>query len=543
MKITASDLGFASDGKGRTETAESAAKKNYNPIVSDADPNSKELVEEVQAVSTNPYYSDQIKDIARTDLDMLAALCMPRVFKYLFCKTFVYVWQWLLENVNTVREFPQLALGLPRGFGKTMLMKLFILYCIFFTKKKFILVICGTITKAENVIRDVCSMLDERNVKTVFGDWTMGRTIDRQDLKKFGFRGREVILMGAGAESDIRGITMDNDRPDIMIFDDIQTREDADSDLVSAKLEDWMYGTAMKAKSPEDCMFIFIGNMYPTKNSILRKLKYNPTWTSFIAGGILVNEETGALESLWEELQPIRQLLREYQNDDAAGKGEIFRAEVLNDEEASVNKLLDITEIPNSPYIDEIHQGNFIIVDPSNDKVNSDSVSIIYFEVFDGKPVATDLVEGRLSPGDANKEAINMGLKHNCRVIGWESNAYQYSGLYWFNVTCQLLGIVGFHIVPVYSGHRSKNSRILDMFKQIKSGELLLRKEVKPAINQQITSFNPLKTANVDGLLDCLSYAPKMIEEHGGLIEAMMDINLMESETPQVSTIEDTCSF
>jgi len=249
-------------------------------------------------------------------------------------------------------------------------MKLFILYCIFFTKKKFILVICGTITKAENVIRDVCGMLDERNVKTVFGDWTMGRTIDRQDLKKFGFRGREVILMGAGAESDIRGITMDNDRPDIMIFDDIQTREDADSDLVSAKLEDWMYGTAMKAKSPEDCMFIFIGNMYPTKNSILRKLKYNPTWTSFIAGGILLNEETGELESLWEELQPIRQLLKEYQNDSSAGKGEIFRAEVLNDEEASVNKLIDISEIPSSPYKGEIHQGNFIIVDPSNDKVS-----------------------------------------------------------------------------------------------------------------------------------------------------------------------------
>jgi len=35
-----------------------------------------------------------------------------------------------------------------------------------------------------------------------------------------------------------------------MIFEDIQTRECADSKVESDKLERWMIGTAMKAKSP-----------------------------------------------------------------------------------------------------------------------------------------------------------------------------------------------------------------------------------------------------------------------------------------------------
>ena len=503
----------------------------------------EELVEELKAVSEDSYNTEDVKKFAKESLDFLAAMAMPTVFKYLFCKTFQYVWGWLVENVNTVREFPQLALGLPRGFGKTMLMKIFILYCILFTKKRFILIVCGTLEKSQNIIADVCKMLDEPNIKKVFGDWTLARSVDRQELKRFGFRGRDVILKGTGAEGDIRGITLDNARPDVIIFDDIQTREDADSEVVSSKLEDWMYGTAMKAKSPEDCMFIFIGNMYPTKHSILRKLKYNPTWTSFIAGGILFNEETGEAESLWEELQPLKQLLKEWQNDVAAGKGEIFAAEVLNDETASVNKLIDIGSIPQDIYYGEMHQGNFIIVDPSNDKANSDAVSLMYFEVYDGIPVSREILEGRLSPGDTNKEAIKMCLRHNCHLIAWESNAYQYSGLYWFGITCQLMGVSGINIVPVYSGVKSKNARILEMFKSLRAGETLLGADVRAAVNQQITGFNPLKTQNVDGLLDCLTYAPKVLEEHGMLIASTIDMEMQDLVTSQVLPLEENCSF
>ena len=207
-----------------------------------------------------------------------------------------------------------------------------------------------------------------------------------------------------------------------MIFDDIQTREDADSEEVSKKLETWKIGTAMKAKSPEGCLFIFIANMYPTPHSILRKLKKNPTWYKFIAGGILADGT-----SLWEDLQPIEQLLREYDNDVAMGRGEIFHAEVMNDENASVNNFIDINKIP-IPDIEEgsLHQGNFIIIDPATDKKGSDLVSVGYFEVFDAKPLAVNIVEDRLSPGVTAETAIKMALKYNCRLIVVESNAYQY---------------------------------------------------------------------------------------------------------------------
>lgn len=500
--------------------------------------------EEVQPTFKEAAFkTSEVETNAKNSLDFLAALALPTVFKYLFPPVFQAIWRWLLSYVHKSRDFSQLAIGLPRGFGKTMLIKIFVLYCILFTKKQFILIICGTQTKANNVITDIVSMLNESNIKRVFGDWSIGCHTDRQDLKRFGFRGRNIILMGAGAEADIRGITLENARPDVMIFDDIQTRADADSEVVSTNLETWMFGTAMKAKSPEGCLFVFIANMYPTKWSLLRRLKTNPTWMKFIAGGILADGT-----SLWEDLQPIAQLLREFENDLSAGRPEIFYAEVLNDENASVNSNIDISKIPACPYEQEmqedgIHQGNYIIIDPATDKANADAVSIGYFEVWDGKPVCREIIEGKLSPGDSIRESLKLCFKYNCTLVCIESNAYQYSHLYWFNFTCTQLGIVGINCVDIYSGQMSKNSRILGMFKSLLAGEIYISQAVRPAVFSQITSFNYLKTNNTDGILDLLTYSPKVIELYGEYILAGLTINLQEFGALPVRSEAETSPF
>jgi len=467
--------------------------------------------------------SAEVQQAAKLDLNFLAALVMPLIFKFAFPAVFISVWTWLISFATKVRVFPQLALGLPRGFGKTTLIKIFVVYCILFTDKKFILIVSATAKLAESVLSDICDMLEEPNIKKVFGDWRLGMEKDTQSVKKFGYRGRNIILAAIGAEGNLRGLNMKNQRPDIMIFEDIQSRECADSEVQSTKLEDWMIGTAMKAKSPHGCMFLFVANMYPTKWSILRKLKKNSKWTKFIAGGILADGS-----SLWEELQPIEQLMSEFENDLSMGKPEIFYSEVLNDENASQNNLVDLSKLPDSPYTEgDIPAGNFVVIDPATDKIGADEVSVGYFEVHNGYPVLMRLVEDRLSPGDTIRTALQYCLTYNCRLIAVESNAYQYSLLYWFEFICQQLGILGVEAVEVYSGHRSKNARILEMFKGLGAGEIFIEEEAKAAAYSQIISFNPIRRDNTDGVLDLLTYAPKVIEMYG---EYLVANNLIESQ-------------
>jgi len=476
--------------------------------------------------------SESTQALAKGDLDFLAALIMPLVFTYCFPDVFKSVWHWLLEHVNQTRSFPQLALGLPRGFGKTTLMKIFIIYCILFTDRKFILIISATAKLAENILSDVVDMLEEPNVKNVFGDWKLGVEKDTQALKKFGFRGRNITIAAVGAETSLRGLNIKNTRPDVMLFEDIQSRECAESEIQSNSLESWMVATAMKAKSPTRCMFIFVANMYPTKHSILRKLKSNHTWIKFIAGGINYKGE-----SLWEELQPIAQLTKEFENDLAMGHPEIFYSEVLNDENTSANNLIDLSLLPAVPYSEgDIPGGNFIVIDPATDKINSDAVSIGYFEIHDAVPIMMELEEGRFSPGETIKKALAFALTHNCRLIAVESNAYQYSLCYWFDFICEQLGIAGIEAVPIYSGVRSKNARILEMFKAYAQGEMYIHEDCKLDVHLQITQFNPLKRDNTDGLLDLMTYAPRVILEYG---EFVISTGILESQEYNAMEVPD----
>lgn len=470
------------------------------------------------------FQHEQVFQLAKTDMDFFAGLAIPDVYKYPFPDLYLQFWVLITGILYKRRDFSQIALGLPRGFAKTLVIKLLILYAILYTEKRFILILCENEDKGKSILADVEDMLSEDNIKQVFGDWSATAESVTLTRKKFGFRGKDIIIRCAGAGTGIRGISEKNMRPDFMIFDDIQSREESESEVQSKALETWMTGTAMKAKSPEGCTFLFVANMYPTKGSLLRKLKQNPNWIKFIVGGILSDGS-----SLWEELQPIKQLLVEFTNDLAAGQPQIFYSEVLNDENASVNSSFDISAIPAYPYgDDEISAGSFIMIDPATDKANSDMVAISGFLVIDARPVARKIVAERLSPGDTIRAALKMAITLGSSLIVVESNAYQYSLKYWIETVFAQLGITGIQVIDIYTGQKSKNSRILEMFKQLlppKNSvngstipDIVLHPEVKGLVTNEIVGFNPLKTNNTDNILDCLTYAPRIIAEHGNLI-------------------------
>lgn len=512
-------------------TAEGDIDTYLGATTSSAEPNDTNLQEA-------SFEQAQVHELSKTNLDFLAALAMPDAISFGFPVTYQAVWQWLHTYVALLRDFSKLALGLPRGFAKTTLIKLFILYCVLFTNRKFILVFAATATMAENIIADVVDMLDEPNIKAVFGDWRLGLEKDTQPVKKFGFRGRNIIIAALGQGGSVRGLNMKNARPDVMIFDDIQTREDADSQVVSDAIEKWMIGTAMKAKAQTGCLFIFLANMYPTKFSLLRKLKDNPDWIKFIAGGILADGT-----SLWEDLVPITQLMAEFRSDLLAGHPEIFYSEVLNDENASINNAIDLANIPAYQFHGAISAGAFIIIDPSNDKANSDSVSIGNFDIYEGVPTLTEVKEGRLSPGDTIKEALEMALRHRCGLILVEANAFQYSLCYWFDKVMEKLDLAGIQVLPIYSGSLAKNTRILTMFKQLIAMEIAIHPSCWAPVSSQITQFNPLKTNNVDGILDLLAYSPRVLTEFSEFITINNPLGSEDYDSAKVLDVSETCSF
>lgn len=458
---------------------------------------------------------DRVKVIEamKTSLDTLAAVTMPDAYKFQYPEFYHALFKTLTEVQKTPRDFSKYALGFPRGFAKTTWLKLIVVWLVLFSNKRFILITLATDSMAQNFISDVADMLSEPNLIAIFGDWKRTATKDTLTDKEFAFAGRKLKLTALGAGSATRGIVRNNQRPDFQIMDDIQTREAADSDLLSDKLYNWMLGTLMMTKSPYGCQHIFVGNMYPTEHCILKKLRDSSSWTSFITGCILADGT-----SLWEDLHPVNMLYEELETLINAGKENIFMSEKMNDPTPQLKTAFDQAKLRVLEQSEELHQGNFIIIDPSGRKKTSDDTAIGYVEIYDNKPHIVSVITQVLTPKQTIELTLKLCSKYRCSTIVSESVAYQESLIFWFQQALEKLNITNIVIIPITPKGVSKNSRILSMLRQLQEGEISVSPQVKPLILNQIYQFNPKTTANKDDVLDLAAYSARVVNEFGQYI-------------------------
>lgn len=469
---------------------------------------------------------DQVVTNCKESLNFFAGISVPDVFKYFFPPIFIAIWQLLIDAVGQKKGMLRLAIGLPRGFAKTFFLKIYCVWIILFSDRNFLLIVCNTEELAKNFLSDVFDILSSPNICKVFGDYRLGLERDTLTLKKFGFRGRDIIVAGVGAGTSLRGLNLKFRRPDIIIMDDMQNREEAENKQTANQMLIWLLGTLMKARNYERCLFIFVGNMYPFEGSILRRLKYNPQWISFICGAILADGE-----SLWPEFRPIAEILEELDHDISMGHPEVFYAEVLNDEEAGTVSGLDLSKIPAYPeHLDSTEpQAGCVIIDPASGKVEGNKVAIGLFLIYDGTPVFRKVMADTYSPLECIYVALKLALEYKVKCVCIESNAYQYTLLFWFDFVCRKLKITGIECCELIAGGYTKNAKIRDMLNGLidpKRPRPLLHPEVRNAVVYQISQWNPIKQKNDDDILDLAAWVDKAIELYGHMMELSGSIAL-----------------
>ncbi len=436
---------------------------------------------------------------------------------FLFPPMYLYFWKKCTELVSGTRGFPKFALGIPRGHAKTMFLKLLIVFIILFTQRKFILVIAASEGLAESILSDVIDILDSGNIRRIFGNWDDNVEYNRHTAKSFYFRGRHIIMKAKGQGASMRGIAEKFQRPDVMIFDDAQTAECAASPEQALKFIEWMRGTAMKAKDPTFCFYLYVGNMYkkllvkaPTRETAavygcqLRNLKEDPDWESLIVGAILADGT-----ALWEDLQPLSQLLKEYAADKRAGTEAVFLAEVQNDDEAYNSNMFDQTKVPICPYNDHVMpQGEFLVIDPSLGKKKSDDQIVTRVIVIDGFPIIREIRKMQVSAPKLVQAVLDWAITDGIPCIAVESYAYQASLCQWLDHFLEELGISEIAIVEITRGAKSKVSAILSAFKEVEDGDVLLHNSVRSLVFSEARNYDPLATDNIDNIWDTIAYTP-----------------------------------
>lgn len=457
------------------------------------------------------------------DFNYFAGIVVPSLMRTLFPPFYLALFS-LLITVNSDPYFiMRFALGLPRGFAKTTFLKILTCWFIVYDRNHFIVIVGSTDSKALDFIEDVDNMLSSPQVEAIYGRWTSSKVVDNAK-RKIGFmNGKKIIMVPFGANTKVRGLNINNQRPDLIICDDIQDRDGAMSTAQNATLQDWFTSSLLKAIATygSNRLVIFLGNMYPG-DCLLQVLKKNSEWTSLITGAIL---EDG--ESLWPELKPVHVLLREFTHDEQMGLGHIWFAEVQNDPLDSKYRLL---AAPLSTYYDQMVLNTepdycFLTVDPAGFRKNSDDNVIATHKGYDGVPVCTELNGGNWNPQETVKQMLTTAITHNACLIAIEATAYQQSLCYWTEFFVKQLRIEGLAIVELQTHNRTKLSRIQDYIKELLGDPSKDQPPTSAMTHQARTIFTYYaglykleKTNNRDDYLDAPAYQKQVLTKYGHLL-------------------------
>ena len=466
----------------------------------------------------------------RLDINFFSSLCIPTVCTFSLPTFYIAIWQLLSqrspENLGKLLRF---ALGLPRGHAKTTFIKILICWLIVYDKASFILIVCSNSDLADNLLADIHDILSSPNILAVYGDWQSSLAIDSADTKKAAFHGRAVTLVARGWSAGIRGLNLQNERPDVIFCDDVQTRKNDESPSESSNLLNELTGTIFKALAPlGNRLIIYVGNMY-SEECILNKFKNNKSWISLITGAILADGTP-----LWPQLFSLSELKETYEHDEALGLAHIWFAEVMNDPRSHARSLLP-NPIPPSDIYDDIdlvnHDGSFLTIDPAGFRKDSDDNVIAAHVKYNNKCYVVDAHKGILDPQELIKNAIILALQWNCSLIGVETVAYQQTLKFWLEFWLNYHGISHITVVELKPHGRSKESRIRLFVQSLYNGSYVLHSpEVRRDYTWQASMYKIGKADNKDDLLDAIAYGEDVRNEYWHLLVP-----------PQAAIIDSTC--
>lgn len=463
-----------------------------------------QALQEPQEVDISEAYTKGFEDI-----NYFAFIAIPEVMIYSFPPLYVAMWKMLVKamvehDLSRAKRVIRFALGLPRGFAKTTFIKVLICWLICYDLVTFVLVICATEPLAENLLADVDDMMSQEAMQQIYGYWTINKITDNKQLKTCTFRKKSIILAALGAGSSLRGLNIKHKRPDLVLCDDMQTKENDNSEAESLTLFRWFIGTLLKAINPFYCFICYIGNMYSTR-CILYKLKESTHWISLITGCILADGK-----SLWEEVHPLESLMESFYHDEEMGEAATWMAELMNDPTSGKITLLPDGVFPVSPLsLEELQEPDaaYITIDPAGfRKISDDNVIAAHF-VKDDVPYIVKMEGGLWNPEETITHAVEMALDLQIPVIAIETTAYQQSLKFWMERTLQERHIDWIHVVEISPKGRTKESRIRAFIQLCLAGKnYIAEKSAKAKLTWQALQYKLGRKDNKDDWLDAAAY-------------------------------------
>lgn len=422
-------------------------------------------------------------------------------------------------NMFSNPEYKRVCVACPRAHAKTTIMKIATGRNIYGAGRGGLNIgyLSNTSPLAAKALLDVKYLLTAPNMVSVFGQPEF--LIEQHDRGEYRFRlnGALFNMSSFGANSQIRGYNVNNRRLDLLIVDDLENRQENESDVLFGKLKRWFYSDVLKALSPNGRV-LMIGNIV-NRNSIVNENCASDKWTSMKLSAI---KSDGT--PLWPELNSFNDLISEYNEYNSKGLGGQWCAEMLNDPNASNSLGVDLSRIGRKPAVEPTnsdHLYGFLTIDPAISGQawgHAQTIAVhCYYELPDGRgywQVVDKAVSYGESPVKLYQRVQDLCDKWNLSVVGFEAEAYQASLKSVFEYMDQVNGRYGMlEYIPLSTMKKAKAARIKSFVDLLYQGVYYLSEGDNLSISQ-LLNFDPTRRDNSDDLIDVESYGVQMLNLH-----------------------------
>jgi len=438
----------------------------------------------------------------------------------------------ILGEIDSGKD--KVVIAAPRGIGKTSIM----LYGlasrhILFESKKFIIYLSNS---AENACLQTDSLkhelLSNSLIRKFFGSIKTKRIeseYEEQFSKKAWVTSGGTLILPRGSGQQIRGLLYHGRRPDLIIIDDYEDKDEITNEHIRKKIKERFFSDVMKCISryDKDYQFVYIDTL-KHEDALLQDLLEASDWRGITqsvcdddynsnAPSFMTTEEIKAEVAEHKEKGMLDVFYREMRNIPVASSNAVFRTEYFRYYQEGPKQLKVWIEpktaesegISESVEIEDLI--NFVIIDPAKEvQIHNADTAIVGVGIHrtSQKIFIRDIVAGKMYPDDIYKEAFQMIFRLKAVVLAVEvTSLHQFISQPFQNAMRVQNVFAQYHELKAVG---SKEERISSMAPYYRQQQVFHNKMVCGKLEGQLTGFPRSKLLDI---MDAVGYIPKMMDD------------------------------
>jgi len=341
----------------------------------------------------------------------------------------------------------KVAIAAPRGWGKTSIVALALMArYILFRHTGFICYINKSHDAAslqtENLRRE---LVTNKEIRAFFGSFKASRlSSDFEEVfSKKAWVAYDTLVWPRGAGQQVRGVLFKNDRPGLIVIDDLEDPDKIENDEIRQGWYQWLYADVIKAvprigKNAKNWKIVYIDTL-KHEDSVLQKLLNSSEWDSVrleacnddfesTAPQFMSNED---IQKEWEQHVQAGQtdvFFRELRNLPISTKDSAFRQEYFRyynfppERHGLENDISTLdTEVQQNKNIETV-----VLLDPAKTvKIHSAESAIIAIgiDLTSARVYIRDAISEKMYPDEIYDALFGTAIRLGAKVLGIEETS------------------------------------------------------------------------------------------------------------------------